>query len=362
MKKIIIPLLIIILIVFAFMALRNKITNDLSQTIIIPSQSPTLVPTMADTSRRITKSLFVPYWTLPDDEIESDQYNELIYFGIKPSDQGIDYSAKEKDLLEDFVSSSPADSVKLLTLQMTNTQQNSQILKNKNLQQKIIDESISIAGENNFQGIVLDLEISAIPFDSLTQQISDFTKSLYKSSKDKNLKLYIALYGDVFYRARPYDVKTLAQNSDAVMIMAYDLHKANGNPGPNFPLSGHDKYGYDYNSMTDDFLKFIPPEKITVIFGVFGYDWKVTEKDQSNSTATALTLSQIDQKFINSCMFSKCSSSRDKDSAETQIRYTDEEGENHIIWFEDLESIKLKQHFLRQKGITSFSYWANTYF
>ena len=128
-------------------------------------------------------------------------------------------------------------------------------------------------------GIVLDLEIAAIPFDSLVKKINKFTGTFYSASKKNNLTFSLTLYGDLFYRARPYDVKTLALNADSIMIMAYDLHKARGNPGPNFPLIGADKFGYDLTKMTDEFLQSVPPQKITVIFGVYGYDWLVTKKN-----------------------------------------------------------------------------------
>jgi spore germination protein YaaH len=211
------------------------------------------------------------------------------------------------------------------------------------------------------QGIILDLEIAAIPFDSLTQAISKFSKSFYTAAKKSNLKYSIAIYGDTFYRARPYDVKILAQNADTIMIMAYDLHKAKSNPGPNFPLHGREKFGYDFTAMTDDFLKVVPSNKITVIFGSFGYDWQVDQSQTAQAQAQALTYSQIKQKFLNQCSFKNCKITRDRQASETRITY-EEDNKNHVIWFEDPQSIKQKQNYLKQKGITSFSYWAYSYF
>jgi spore germination protein len=114
--------------------------------------------------------------------------------------------------------------------------------------------------------------------------------------------------------------------------------------------------------LTDDFLKLIPSDKITIIFGLFGYDWQVDDKGNATQPAQALTLLQIKQKFIDQCAFSECAWKKDKDSAETTVSYTDNDGKKHIIWFEDMESVKQKQEFLKTKGINSFSYWAYSYF
>src|SRR5207249_3980016 len=125
-----------------------------------------------------------------------------------------------------------------------------------NAQEKVITQAIKLSKDNSFKGIVLDLEITAIPFDSLIKQVNIFTNSFYKAAKKNALSFSITLYGDTFYRIRPFDVKTLVQNSNNIMIMAYDFHKVKGNPGPNFPLNGKETYGYDLQKMTDDFLQF----------------------------------------------------------------------------------------------------------
>lgn len=368
MKKPLLLTLIIFLLVGIAISFKYKINKDLSQPVLVPMPMPSIAPypsvrqSSPETRIKITKSLFVPYWTLSNNQIETNGFDKIIYFGIKPDKQGISQTEQEEKNLEKFNGSLPADTQKLLALAMTGSQENLEILDSPSLQQKIIDQTVAIAQKNNMNGIVLGLEIAAIPFDSLVKKISKFTSTFYAASKKNNLTFALALYGDLFYRARPYDVKTLAQNADTIMIMAYDLHKARGNPGPNFPLNGSEKYGYDLSKMTDNFLQFVPAQKITVIFGVFGYDWLVTEKEQSLQAAQALSLSQIKQKFIDTCEFANCVLNRDKDAAESQIHYTDHENKNHIIWFEDMESIKRKQVYLKQKGITSFSYWAYSYF
>ncbi len=362
MKRTVLLALIIFVLFGTAILFKNKLNKDLSQPVFAPTSIPRPTTLPAISGNKTTLSLFVPYWTLSDTTIETDGFDKIIYFGIKPDKQGISMTEQEEIQLVEFNNSLPAGTQKLLALRMTGSQENLDILEDPSLQQQIIDQTIEIAQINNMNGIVLDLEVAAIPFDSLIKKINKFTTTFYAASQKNNLTFALTLYGDIFYRARPYDVKTLAQNADTIMIMAYDLHKAGGNPGPNFPLLGAKKFGYDLSIMTDDFLEVVPPQKITVIFGAYGYDWLVTEKEQSVQAAQSLSLSQIKQKFVGSCEFTNCELIRDKEAAESQIRYTDSDNKDHIIWYEDMESIKRKQVYLKQKGITSFSYWAYSYF
>ena len=172
----------------------------------------------------------------------------------------------------------------------------------------------------------------------------------------------MTLYGDTFYRLRPFDVKSIANNVDEIMIMAYDFHKARGNPGPNFPLNGKEEYAYDMTQMVDDFQKYVPSKKLTIIFGLYGYDWAVDNQENAQGTGKPITDHELTQKFLSSCQFKNCSVDRDSTSGELEIHYTDNSGVKHIIWAEDMESVGTKKTYLKQRGISSFSFWAYSYF
>jgi spore germination protein len=210
--------------------------------------------------------------------------------------------------------------------------------------------------------VVLDLEIAAIPFESVTNNISDFIVEFADNAKANDLKFVVATYGDTFYRLRPFDIKKIGSKADEVMIMAYDFHKSRGNPGPNFPLRGKDTFGYDMETMIADFSEKMDPKKLTVIFGMFGYDWPVDDKDKSVGNGKSLAYIDSKKLFIDNCSFQKCEWHRDEQSAEIVVRYVDEKNKKHIVWFEDPTSVARKKDFLKKRGISSFSYWAHSYF
>ncbi|TMI85814.1 MAG: hypothetical protein E6H08_21960 [Bacteroidetes bacterium] len=307
-------------------------------------------------------ALFVPFWTIDKTIFDKENYSALIYSGVIANENGIDTTGQTYSKLTDFLLQSDQNKKKLLTIQMTNALVNTRVLQNISLQQKIIDQSLILAKENNFNGIVLDFEFSALPFASITESITNFITRFSQKTHKSNVSFAITLYGDVFYRPRPYNVALLAKQADEVMVMAYDFHKAKGDPGANFPLTATKDEDYDFTIMVDDFLKKVPKEKLTIIFGMYGYDWKTGERGQSIMPATSLSLNQIKQKFLMSCKFTTCKITRDSLSTETKITYTDNENTNHVVWFEDEESVKKKKIFIETKGIFSTGMWAYSYF
>jgi spore germination protein YaaH len=358
MKRLLVLVLIVMVTAFIlFRVLRAKVSHDLAQPVYQAVLTPT--PTIAiDPLQSTSTSLFVPSWTM---DTITGNYNEYIYFGISPTKSGISTSDTVKDI-NIFQKDVPAGKKTLLALEMENTDINGVILQNKSLQQKIDSQAVALAKENGFSGIVLDLEMGGIPFSSLIDEINSFVTMLDTQTKAQQLSFAVTLYGDTFYRLRPFDVKTIAAHSDMVMIMAYDFHKAHSNPGPNFPLYGKNTYGYDMGQMSDDFLQAVPNQKLGVIFGMFGYDWPVDNQGNAVGQGVAITDSQIENKFLNGCSFKDCVITRDPLSTEMEIHYTDDNNQKHIVWFEDMQSVKQKEQMLRKKGIGNFSFWANSYF
>lgn len=307
----------------------------------------------------LEKSLFVPYWTLNDSQ-KTSEFNEFIYFGIEANKNGVNKNDLGYTNIELFTSTYKGKK-KLLTLRLLNNQDNLEILKDKKIQSQIINETINIAKENGFDGIVLDLEISALPFSALVNRITSFSSDFYNKSNEENLSYSISIYGDNYYRVRPFEPKDLAKNVDKIYVMTYDLYKAGGDPGPTFPFEGVDTYGYDFKIMIEDFSQDVPKEKLVIIYGLFGYDWKVNGKNESTGVGVPITFSQAKNKFLDKCILSECKVEKDKSAGAIKVSYFDG-NQKHIVWVEDLSFIKTKSDYLLKKGINKISFWANSFF
>src|SRR3990172_3847705 len=359
----------------------NKYNRKIPEVLRI---SPTQAKKQSNKVAVKSRSIFVPSWSLKSENKELSNYDELIYFGITPDYLGINKNETGYYGIPIFLKLAEGKK-KLITLRMIDDDLNYFILGNKQLQKKIIQQTLEIVEQNKFDGVVLDLEISGLYSQDLTNQINNFAQLFYSEVNKNYRQFYLAIYGDNFFRKRPFDLSVLTRNSDGIMIMAYDFHKSRGEPGPNFPYDSGVRYQYNFKKMISDFSKVVAKEKITVIFGMFGYDWLVDEKKRPIRQAEALSLNQIAEKFFGTslkrssqtyttdvkCYWQDCVIKRDLISKETEINYVvsaekpDDQDiyriDYHIVWFEDEESVKIKTDYLREQGISNISYWANGY-
>ncbi|HUD44158.1 MAG TPA: glycosyl hydrolase family 18 protein [Patescibacteria group bacterium] len=358
MKKfIVIWILILIAAAYGLWQMRTNPFVGLPNSSISPTLAASPFPT-GDSAQQTT-ALFVPYWSLPDSEPANSSYSSVLYFGVEATSQGIDKDDSGYKSLADFNKFVNNGQKKLLVIRMLDNKENDLILNSADFQTNIINQSINIAKDNGFKGVVVDFELSALPFDSLIQQINSFHDKFSTAARKNNLTYGLTMYGDVFYRARPFDIKHLSQISDQIYIMAYDLHKASGSPGPNFPIHNSD---YDLEKMTDSFLTVTTPDKLTLVWGLFGYDWQIDNDDNGVGTAQSLSYLQIEHEFLDNCPFTNCIIRRDTNSSETEIQYTDSKNNKHEVWFDDLQSVQKKEAFLQSKGINHFALWAWSYF
>lgn len=362
MKKILVLLIIIILVAIFYVALRTfrtKLDRVLSTQPAQTFTQPTPTPT-SPAAKEIDRTLFVPYWSVSDDS-PLPPYHTLVYFGVQGGEKGLDTTDDGYKNLISFVQNA-GTSETVLTIRMLESTTNFAILKDKAVQDIIIKDSVALAQRYHFKGILLDIELSALPFSSLVDQIDAFNSKFARASHAKGLEYAVTAYGDTFYRVRPFDIKRLAKDVDSMYVMAYDFSKAKGNPGPNFPLSGNSTYGYDYEHMINNFADSVPLKKLTIVFGMYGYDWAVDDRGIAQAMGEAVALKDIKAKIIDSCKHVECNWERDSISAETKATYKDSDSDTHIVWFEDEQSVKRKEEYLKSHGVGSYAYWAYSYF
>jgi len=339
----------------------SKISTQQTKIITIPqTATPTAQVIM---KRSLTKSVFIPYWS---DEIREGNlsYDSYYYFGVRPTKEGEideDKGFEQITLVEDI-----PNKHKELVLRMLDASVNEVILKDKNVQKKLISEVKNILIKKSFSGLILDLEVPFTLQANKQNQITQFVQQMCTDVNSDYKSCSMLVYGDFFYRKRPYDLKKLAQYTDKILLMAYDFHKAGGESGPNFPLSRRSvneggpetaDYGYDFKAMIQDTITLVPKEKIEVVFGMYGYDWTLNEQGTPLKIAQALSVNSIKLK-VESLKLKV----ENNEAKEKIIHYIDEEGRKHIIWYEDEESAQIKTKYLQEQGVSQISYWAYGYY
>ncbi|MBI2641691.1 hypothetical protein HYW87_03800, partial [Candidatus Roizmanbacteria bacterium] len=160
MKKNIFFLLILGLFVGFFLVV-NKKDIQISPRKESPQVSIKLDPSVSVKGEIRTKSIFVPYWSNFESFSGLEEYNRLFYFGITANEWGIVTGESGYQNIEKFISassrlSSNSNIRQFLTLRLLDSNSNFKILENRQAQEKIISDTIDIAKEYKFNGILLD--------------------------------------------------------------------------------------------------------------------------------------------------------------------------------------------------------------
>ncbi len=95
-----------------------------------------------------------------------------------------------------------------------------------------------------------------------------FIHDLGESLRAANLKLMVALPAADW----SYDYKYLAAQTDAMILMNYDLHYPTSDPGP---IASQDWFVTNIQNIT----KLVPAEKIVMGIANYGYDWQTKSKN-----------------------------------------------------------------------------------
>ena len=316
------------------------------------------------TSHEQKKSIFVPYWGNKIKEGDTS-YDAYYYFGIQPTKNG---SIEDEIGLQNIpLVDNLTEKRKKLVLRMLDSSVSEVLLQDKTVQETLISGVKNILAKNLFSGLILDIEVPFTLQLNKKEQITKFVQQICTAIKSDYKTCGVLVYGDFLYRNRPYDLKALGEAADAILLMAYDFHKAGGEPGPNFPFDSGSKnspslraspnYGYDFKQMISDVTAVVPKEKIEIVFGMYGYDWTMNEQGTPLKNAMALSLNNIKLKAISLKLKINSNGAKEK-----YINYTDEEGKKHIIWYEDEESAAVKTEYLEEQGIWQVSFWAQSYF
>lgn len=350
-------LLVVLIVVLSVVMFHQIVTAPVTQTTKMQPNQPLPTHYSIEKAKQTESNIFVPYWATSS---PSDAYNRVYYFGLGFDDSGEiiqDLSLQKINLV-----SSIASERKMLVVRMLQDRVIDAALGSYEVQGRIVENTLKQVELHNFSGAVLDLEKSYSLNKDTTTQISKFVHYFCSALKKNYKDCFVLVYGDVFYRMRPYDVQEIAKVSDRIIIMAYDFHKAGGEPGPNFPFVKGD-YGYDFKQMIADFSSVVPKEKLEVAFGMFGYDWTLNDQGTPLKSATAFSVQSLKSKVESLKNDTRYMLRVTRNaSQEPRIDYIDGEGRGHVVWYEDEESVKVKTDFLHSQGIGMTSFWAWEYF
>lgn len=204
--------------------------------------------------------------------------------------------------------------------------------------QRVINSLLSVIEQNRFGGITVDLE--EVPAESQANLLS-FVNEMRAAFHEKGL---------IVAQAVPFDnpdwnYKAYAQVTDYVMLMAYDEHWSEGQPGP---IASQPWFDKSLAKRAAD----IPADKMVLCFGNYGYNWtrgsKVAADDVTFQEAVLAARDSLD---------SPTQIEFDGTTRNPGFHYVEDDGKTHEVWFLDAVTAFNQLSSAKHYGFAGYALW-----
>jgi cellulose synthase/poly-beta-1,6-N-acetylglucosamine synthase-like glycosyltransferase/peptidoglycan/xylan/chitin deacetylase (PgdA/CDA1 family)/spore germination protein YaaH len=215
----------------------------------------------------------------------------------------------------------------------------SAMLARPDARRRLASALVNFAVTQKDPGIVLDFEEVS---DSSQADFRRFVRELGAALHAANLKLMVALPA----ADASYDYHGLAERSDAIILMNYDLHWPTSAPGP---IVAHDWYLHNLEAA----LKMVPKEKLVMGIANYAYNWPDKSKRLPHPVAEALSF----QEAIVTAVESEASVDFDSDSLNPHYSYEEANNEVHNVWMLDAVTAYNELRAAERAGVRGTALW-----
>ncbi|MEX0895876.1 MAG: glycosyl hydrolase family 18 protein [Patescibacteria group bacterium] len=321
---------------------------------------------------------FLPYWNMCEVQLQPE-LTHLSYFSLTIAGDG-SIITRENDYQEPGYNNLQSErffelstemlenqgGVELVLTQFNNTDIAS-FLRNPQAHQQLIDSLDGVILAYPITGINIDIEPSGSGSARLRDDLTTFVTTLrtHLDTRYDSVQLSIDVYASASNNQQIWDIPALAQQVDYMVVMAYDFHRRTSTQaGPVAPLfGGNDLWDSDINQHLQEFIKFVPSEKILLGVPFYGYGWQTTSRDAQShtfpNTGSTASISRVESIRDRSEEL-QVQEHWSEEALSPYISYI-EDDEIYVIYYENSRSISYKLDYVNQLDLGGVAIWALGY-
>ncbi|MBS4201989.1 LysM peptidoglycan-binding domain-containing protein [Bacillus sp. FJAT-49732] len=224
------------------------------------------------------------------------------------------------------------------------------ILSNVQLQERLLTNAINIMKAKGYRGLNIDFEnVRQTDRELYNQFLQRAVNRLHPLGYFVSTALAPKTSSEqkgLLYEAHDYDAH--GRIVDFVVLMTYEWGYRFGPPQAISPLN-------QIRRVIDYAVTVIPKNKIFMGFQLYARDWLLPHvKGQEAETFDMQEAIRRANKYNAAIQY-------DRITQTPYYRYTDEQGRQHEVWFEDARSAQAKFDLAKDHGLRGISYWVLGY-
>ena len=223
----------------------------------------------------------------------------------------------------------------------------SSVLNNEGARNRLIDNIVNTINEKDYYGVDFDFEfIFADDKDEYVQLVAGTAARLNPIGAVTLVALAPKTYAEqpgLLYEG--HDYVGLGEAANLALLMTYEWGYTYGPPMAVAPIN-------KVREVLDYGVSVIPNNKILMGIPNYGYDWTLPFV-QGESVAENLSNVEAVERAANvgaTIQFDEVAQS-------PFYEYTDDQGRQHVVWFEDARSMRAKLELVNEYDLAGISFW-----
>lgn len=222
-----------------------------------------------------------------------------------------------------------------------------EVVTRSDVAERLLNNLAALMQEKGYGGIDIDFEyILAVDRDSFTAFVQRTAAIMHPLGFTVSVALAPKTSADqkgLLYEGKDYGA--IGSAADEVLLMTYEWGYRYGPPMAVAPLNM-------VRRVVDYAITEIDPSKINIGIANYGYDWPLpfVRGETEARTIGNVEAVQIAIRYGADIQFDELAQS-------PFFYYTDEEGTEHVVWYEDVRSLQGKYDLLAEYGLKGIGVW-----
>jgi spore germination protein len=221
------------------------------------------------------------------------------------------------------------------------------ILTNDQTQNTLITNIIETISAKGYDGLNIDFEyLGAENREPFNQFLRNVTERLHNEGYSVSAALAPKVSAEqegAWYEG--HDYAAIGQIVDFSILMTYEWGWSGGPPMPVSPIT-------EVREVIEFAVSVMDPNKIVMSIPLYGYDWTLPY-EEGGEFANALNPVQA----VNLAREKNVAISYDDEEEAPFFEYVDDEGQEHIVWFEDLRTMRAMFNLVDEFSLRGVSFW-----
>ncbi|WP_043933801.1 LysM peptidoglycan-binding domain-containing protein [Bacillus sp. EB01] len=326
--------------------LANPNVIQIGMVLVIPRQK-TVIETNAFTYHSNEKAV-----QLVSEVAQDMTYIAPFAYVIQPDGSLVLYMQDDTDAIQAGLSEGALPMMSITNFTATEAGENiaHEVLASSANREKLLANILEIMKNKGYRGLNIDFE-NVLPADRelYNQFLQRTVDLLHREGYFVSTSLAPKISGEqkgLLYEAHDYPAH--GRIADFSVLMTYEWGYRLGPPMAVSPLN-------EIRRVLDYAVSVMPRDKIMMGFQLYARDW-ILPHEQGQEAET-----YSPQEAVNRAIRYGAAIQYDQTAASPYFYYKDEQGRQHVVWFEDARSAQAKFDLVKEYNLRGISYWVLGY-